>query len=135
MIGDFGCGEAKLAEALTQQHTVFSFDHIAINQSVTACDMVEVPLKEGTLDVTIFSLSLMGENFTDYLREAHRTLRLDGQLHIFESTARFSNLEAFKDGLHALGFDVVREKKVWNFTHIYALKTESQADKNIRLSF
>ena len=31
VIGDFGCGEAKLAEALSDRHTVYSFDHIAIN--------------------------------------------------------------------------------------------------------
>jgi hypothetical protein len=30
VIGDFGCGEAKLGEALTDKHTVHSFDHVAI---------------------------------------------------------------------------------------------------------
>ena len=44
-----------------------SFDHIAIDDRVVVTDMVHVPL-----DVAIFSLSLMGSNFTDYVREAHR---------------------------------------------------------------
>jgi superfamily II DNA or RNA helicase len=87
-IGDFGCGEAKLAEAVSGRHTVYSFDHIAINNNVIACDMAHVPLNDEELDVAIFSLSLMGSNFTDYLREANRTLKLDGQLHIIEATSR-----------------------------------------------
>jgi hypothetical protein len=37
-IGDFGCGEAKLAEAVSDRHTVYSFDHIAINDNAIACD-------------------------------------------------------------------------------------------------
>lgn len=39
VIGDFGCGQAKLAEALKEIHTVHSFDHIAINRNVIACDI------------------------------------------------------------------------------------------------
>ncbi len=31
VIGDFGCGEAKLAEAVADRHTVYSFDHVAVN--------------------------------------------------------------------------------------------------------
>ena len=58
VIGDFGCGEAKLAEALSDRHTVHSFDHLAINENVVACDMAHVPLDDETLDVAIFSLSL-----------------------------------------------------------------------------
>ena len=37
-ISDFGCGEAKLAEAVSDRHTVYSFDHIAINDKAIACD-------------------------------------------------------------------------------------------------
>lgn len=38
------------------------------------------------LDVAIFCLSLMGANFTDYVRVARRCLHLDGWLHIWEPT-------------------------------------------------
>ncbi len=90
VIGDFGCGEAKLAEVVSDRHTVHSFDHVAVNDDVVACDMVHVPLDDETLDVAVFSLSLMGANFTDYIREAYRTLKLDGQLHIIEVTSAAS---------------------------------------------
>jgi EAL domain-containing protein (putative c-di-GMP-specific phosphodiesterase class I) len=135
VIGDFGCGEAKLTEVLADQHTVYSFDHVAINESVTACDIAEVPLEDEVLDVAIFSLSLMGKNFSDYLREAYRTLRLDGQLHIVESTSRFNNLDQFVKGLKALGFDVVQIKEMWKFTHIRALRSERPPAEDIRLTF
>ena len=123
-IGDFGCGEALLAEAVSDKHLVYSFDHIAVNDKVIACDMTHVPLEDEVLDVAIFSLSLMGANFTDYLREAHRILKLDGHLHIIEATSRFSNLGQFQLDLEALGFDVINIQDLAQFTHIRALKTE-----------
>jgi hypothetical protein len=134
-IGDFGCGEAKLAEAVSDRHTVYSFDHIAVNDKVIACDMAHVPLEDEALDVAIFSLSLMGSNFTDYLSEAYRTLKLDGQLHIIEATSRFSNLTQFRTDLEALGFDVVSVQDMWKFTHIRAMKTERRPQDRVELRF
>ncbi len=133
-IGDFGCGEAKLAEALAGRHTVHSFDHVAVNDAVVACDMAHVPLGDETLDVAIFSLSLMGANFTDYLREAHRALKLDGRLHIIEPTARFTDRERFVRDLQSLGFDVVLED-LWKFTHVRATKTERHPRPDLELEF
>jgi hypothetical protein len=135
VIGDFGCGEAKLAEAVSDRHTVYSFDHIAINNNVVACDMAHVPLNDEELDVAIFSLSLMGSNFTDYLREAYRTLKLDGKLHIIEATSRFRNIAQFQIDLEALGFDVVRVQNMRKFTHIRAEKTERKPQDEIELRF
>src|SRR6202795_5311935 len=117
-MGDFGCGEAKLAEAVADRHTVHSFDHVAVNDDVVACDLTHVPLDDATLDVAVFSLSLMGANFADYIREAHRTLKLDGHLHIIEATVRFTNRDQFVKGLESLGFAVVTVEDKWKFTHI-----------------
>ena len=50
VISDFGCGEAKLVEAVADRHTVHSFDHVAINDNVVACDMAHVPLDDEVLD-------------------------------------------------------------------------------------
>ena len=135
VIGDFGCGEALLAQAVSDRHTVYSIDHIAINEHVIACDMSHVPLDDETLDVAIFSLSLMGANFTYYLREAHRTLKLDGQLHIIEATERFTHREQFTKDLEGLGFDVIRVEDLWKFTHIRAIKTEQRVRKQVELHF
>ncbi len=122
VVGDFGCGEAKIAEEL--DNTVHSFDHIAINDQVIACDMSKVPLDDDDLDVAIFSLSLMGKNFVDYLKEAHRCLKLDGHLHIIEPTSRFSDLKGFTRNLEKIGFDIVTVKEKYKFTFIRAIKSE-----------
>src|SRR5262249_38164468 len=88
--------------------------------------MIHGPLDDESLDVAIFSLSLIGANFSDYLREAHRTLKLDGQLHIIEATERFNDRNEFAKGLETLGFAVVSVEDKWKFTHIRAIKTERQ---------
>lgn len=102
VVADFGCGEAFLANELVNK--VYSFDHIAINKRVTACDMAKVPLGNAVLDAAIFSLSLMGTNFVDYLKEAKRCLKLDGHLWIAEPTARFKDSAFFKGTLDATWF-------------------------------
>ncbi|MBT4604279.1 DEAD/DEAH box helicase family protein [archaeon] len=132
VVGDFGCGEAKIAESL--DNTVHSFDHVAINDQVIAGDMSNVPLDGESLDVAIFSLSLMGKNFTDYLKEAHRCLKLDGHLHIIEATSRFSNIEEFTKGLEKLGFDIVKVNEKYKFTFIRAIKTERKLN-DVKLKF
>jgi ubiquinone/menaquinone biosynthesis C-methylase UbiE len=135
VIGDFGCGEARLAEAVSDRHTVYSFDHVAVNDDVVACDMAHVPLEDEALDVAIFSLSLMGANFTDYVREAYRTLKLDGQLHVIEATSRFTDRGQFVKALESLGFAVVKVEDKWKFTHIRALKTEHKPREGVELQF
>ena len=135
LIGDFGCGEALVAKALDGTHTVYSFDHVAINPDVVACDMARVPLDDEILDVVLFCLSLMGSNVTDYLREAQRVLKLDGHLHIWEPTSRFGDLNAFKAGLRSLGFDLVREASEWKFTHIHLLKNGKQPSPDTVIEF
>jgi hypothetical protein len=124
VIGDFGCGEARVAAALHDRHTVHSFDHVAINEQVVACDMAHTPLDNESLDVALFSLSLMGSNFGDYLREAHRCLGIDGHLHIYEATSRIRDLDQFVAALTMLGFDIRRAVSVGTFTHVWANKSD-----------
>eukprot|EP01083_Nonionella_stella_P052640 139604_1 len=105
-VGDFGCGTAELAELVSQRHTVHSFDLVAANERVTACDMAKVPLEAATLDVAIFCLSLMGTNFVDYLNEAHRVLKKGGRLKVVEVKSRFSDLNEFLEVCKLLGFEL-----------------------------
>jgi superfamily II DNA or RNA helicase len=107
VVGDFGCGEALLAKAVTNR--VYSFDHVAIDETVTACDMAETDMEDGVLDVAVFCLSLMGANYQDYLREAHRLLRLDGRLKIVEPAARWEGekREQLLSAVRAAGFALI----------------------------
>ncbi|MFC1745908.1 zinc-ribbon domain-containing protein, partial [Candidatus Riflebacteria bacterium] len=135
IIGDFGCGEAHLATALKGKHEVYSFDHIALNDSVMACDIANTPLEDEALDVALFNLSLMGANITDYILEAWRTLKIDGQLFIWEATSRFKDKDGFIKCLNELGFENIEVKDTWKFTRISGIKRERKPDLKVKLSF
>jgi hypothetical protein len=135
VVGDFGCGEALVYAEVGDRHLVHSFDHVAVNKSVVACDISKVPLDNDALDVAIFSLSLMGTNITDYIREAHRCLRLDGWLHIWEPVSYFNDLEAFCDGLGRLGFDVMPPKKQGSFIQVRAAKNSDTPHPELQLHY
>jgi ribosomal RNA-processing protein 8 len=66
VIGDFGCGDAKLAASVP--NVTHSFDLQAVNDRVTVCDVAHVPLEAASLDVAVFSLALMGTNWTDFIK-------------------------------------------------------------------
>ena len=114
VIADFGCGDAKLGKVLGGQGNqktkkqkkengdnhgefkVHSFDLVANgNPLITPCDMANVPLVDGVVDVAVFCLALMGTNIADFIREAHRVLKSDGVIKIAEVRSRF---EATADG-------------------------------------
>ena len=105
VVGDLGCGDAQIAASVRQ--TVHSFDLVANNPRVTACDVANVPLPSAALDVAIFCLALMGTNYVDFLREAHRLLRPRGVLKIAEVSSRVEDLPAWFGMLRGLGFDLV----------------------------
>jgi len=89
VVVDFGCGDAQLSLSVGGQHKVHSFDLVAANDRVTACDMAHVPLEAKVADVAVFCLSLMGTNLGDFVAEAHRVLRDGGDLIIAEVKSRF----------------------------------------------
>jgi len=105
VVADFGCGDARIAKE-AKQTTIHSFDLVASNERVTVCDIAHVPLPDDSVDIGLFSLSLMGTNFIDYLKEAHRVLKKGAILKIVELESRFVRFEPFKKLLQKLGFDL-----------------------------
>lgn len=77
VIGDFGCGDARLALELSKRK-VHSFDLVKINERVTACNLAHVPLPNASLDVAVFCLALMGTDWIKFVEEAHRCLKPGG---------------------------------------------------------
>ncbi|XP_010554072.1 PREDICTED: ribosomal RNA-processing protein 8-like [Tarenaya hassleriana] len=111
VVADFGCGDARLAKSV--KNKVFSFDLVAKDPSVIACDMSNIPLESSSVDVAVFCLSLMGTNYSSYIREAHRVLRPSGWLLIAEVKSRFdpnnggADPKAFVKAVCDLGFTSV----------------------------
>ncbi len=135
VVGDFGCGEALVAAEAGSNHTIHSFDHVAIDKRVIACDIAHVPLEDESIDVAIFCLSLMGSNFTEYVREAHRCLVLDGHLHIWEAASYFDDVKKFAAALAKLGFDVTAPTIEGAFVRVYAHKNNRKPDARLVLPF
>jgi len=71
------------------------------------------------LDVAVFSLSLMGKNWHEYITEAKRCLVTNGILIIAETTkspkGRLSNL---RDEIQKQGFDIYSDEERADFTFI-----------------
>ncbi|XP_065367689.1 ribosomal RNA-processing protein 8 [Calliphora vicina] len=115
-IGDFGCGEGKLAKSVP--HKVISMDLMSCRDEIIACDMAKTPLTTHSLDVAVYCLSLMGTNLKDYLLEANRVLKMDGLIYIAEIQSRFENVKDFVRKLDSFGFQLVRQdvgQKVFYF--------------------
>jgi superfamily II DNA or RNA helicase len=135
IVADFGCGEDLLGDQLRARgFTVHSFDHIAISDAIVRCDIGEgVPLGDHSVDVAVFSLSLMGSNSGDYLREAARVLVFDGRLIICEASSRFPEDHEVRQRLQRLGFHVTNISEDAQFTFIQALRTDRDSEPQIAL--
>ncbi|KAL2200411.1 methyltransferase-domain-containing protein [Corynascus similis CBS 632.67] len=96
-IADLGCGDAKLATALQplakKLHLdIRSFDlQTGGSPLVTRADISNLPLPDGSVDVAIFCLALMGTNWLAFIEEAYRVLRWRGELWVAEIKSRFTN--------------------------------------------
>lgn len=109
VIGDFGCGDALVAKTFTKR-TVHSFDLVSTDPSVTACNMLHVPLSDNTLDVAIFCLSLMGKDWPLFILEASRCLKLGGVLKIVEVKSRLENAQSFSKFIESYGYKYSRDE-------------------------
>jgi superfamily II DNA or RNA helicase len=121
VIGDFGCGRNTLAEELSQWHLVHSFDHVALGPKVTQCDFANTPIDDSTLDAAVFSLSLMGNNTEDYIEEAYRTLKLAGQLLVWDTRDDEAN-STLRDMVASRGFAILSAEAVNKWYSILAIK-------------
>lgn len=108
VVADFGCGE-NLMKDLIPQNKVYSFDHIAIDDSVIACDMAHTELENESIDIAVFSLALWGTNFEDYFKEAYRLLNYDGLMYIAEPSKSYAQEDRNKllEMLKQNGFTLV----------------------------
>ena len=77
----------------------------------------------------------MGANFTDYIREAHRCLHIDGRLHIWEPASYFDDPREFCADLARIGFEVVAPKTSGLFVSIHATKDGSAPAEDLTLRF
>ncbi len=121
-IGDFGCGEGKLElrlKASGHQGQIFSFDVGKCAEHIIQTDIASVPLEDASLDIGVFSLSLMGTNFPDFLVEANRVLKPGGTLFVAEVVSRFESVGAFVSHCREdAGFKPLKVTKLKDFFYM-----------------
>ena len=82
-------------------------------------------VKDGGLDIALFSLSLMGVNWKDYLKEAARCLNTNGYLFISMPTKQLSaRLDTLRDEIENNNFEIYKDEVKGNSTFIEARKSE-----------
>ncbi|KAI0877280.1 hypothetical protein GGS24DRAFT_447966 [Hypoxylon argillaceum] len=96
-IADLGCGDAKLATLLQPEKRklnlqILSYDLQSPSPLVTKADIANLPLADGSVDVVIFCLALMGTNWLDFIEEAYRILHWKGELWVAEIKSRFGHV-------------------------------------------
>ncbi|KAF4126758.1 ribosomal RNA-processing protein 8 [Geosmithia morbida] len=94
-IADLGCGDARLAESLGRDGgklgvQVLSYDLQSPSPLVTRADIANLPLEDGSVNVAVFCLALMGTNWVDFVEEAYRILHWKGELWVAEIKSRFA---------------------------------------------
>ncbi|KAK3485882.1 methyltransferase-domain-containing protein [Neurospora hispaniola] len=104
-IADLGCGDAKLAQALVPLKRKLGIEVKSYDlqdggkpELITRADIANLPLKDGSVDVVIFCLALMGTNWIDFVEEAYRVLRWKGELWVAEIKSRFVDPTRKKGG-------------------------------------
>jgi len=134
VVADFGCGEAKLAEALASRcAAIHSLDLVAVNERVTVCDFSRTPLATGSVDVAVFCLSLMGSNLREFLHEANRVLKEGGTLKIAEVESRFTGdvtLDQFVANVEKMGFKL--KWKDMKTEYFYLMDFEKVAQSKLK---
>lgn len=121
LIADLGCGENLLSKEINNK--VLSFDYVGIDDSVTECDISNLPLKDNEVDVSVFSLSLMGSNYNDYLKEGYRILKPYGNMFIVEPKKKWeNNSDKLISQLESIGMKVVESYISSRFLYIQCLK-------------
>jgi len=121
IVADLGCGLDPLRTLI--QNKLYSFDHIAINDEVIACDISNTPLEDNSMDVVIFSLSLMGTNYNEYIKEANRILKPYQYVLIVEPKNRWMDkIEELKNEIKNNNFTIHDDFTDDMFIYIIGIK-------------
>ncbi|KAF2217980.1 hypothetical protein CERZMDRAFT_31831 [Cercospora zeae-maydis SCOH1-5] len=110
IIADLGCGDARLAQTLTDSGDmsklnlrILSYDLHSPSPLVTKADVANLPADDGSVDIAIFCLALMGTNWISFIEEAYRILHWKGELWIAEIKSRFGRVGKSKVVEHSVG--------------------------------
>ena len=93
---DLGCGRNLIQQYFKDNNNfnITGYDYVENNGSKIA-DISHLPEENDIIDICIYSQSLMGSNWKDYLVEGKRILRYNGEMIISESSERFDIVKEY----------------------------------------
>ena len=93
---DLGCGRNLIQQYFKDNNNfnITGYDYVENNGSKIA-DISHLPEENDIIDICIYSQSLMGSNWKDYLVEGKRILRYNGEMIISESIERFDIVKEY----------------------------------------
>lgn len=119
-IADLGCGDATLAFSLFPSKKALNLNLLSFDLAkgdtpnanlITVADISNLSaagIKDGSLDIAICCLSLMGTNWVDVVAECSRIVRTGGEVWVAEIKSRFVRAEQV---VRKRGDGIGREKK------------------------
>ena len=98
---------------------------------VRQADIASLPLDSASLDICVFSLSLMGTNFPEFLQEANRCLKPGGLLFVAEVCSRFAHTvqEFCKHCKEEAGFKATTVKTLKGFFYLMIFEKRREVKK------
>jgi hypothetical protein len=117
---DLGCGRNLINQhfAFNTKLHITGYDHVSHNGSI-ACDISHLDVEDETADICVYSQSLMGSNWKEYIKEGFRVLRYNGEMIISESRERY---ETVKEYINSLGYTITHsecgENDRWFYIHV-----------------
>lgn len=110
-----GCGRNLIKQHFKydSKFKIIGYDYVENNGS-KVCDISKLDEESELIDICIYSQSLMGSNWKDYLVEGKRVLRYNGEMIISESVERFDVIREYLAELEMKIINVEHDKtKRW----------------------
>lgn len=134
---DLGCGRNLIKQHFKENRKleITGYDYVSYNES-KVCDISQLPNEDESVDICVFSQSLMGTNWKEYINEANRVLRYNGEMIISESKERYELIKEYIESLELhIKLDDYNETKRWFFLHVIndKINNESTYNKKIKV--
>jgi len=128
-IADFGCGDARIADAFPGRVKSFDIHVIEDPTKITQCDVTNVEqmrkhIPDWERNIVVICLALHSTNWRDYVKEAARCLPKGGQIFIAETTSKLLKTQKgeLPSVLEQNGFKIDEQYTKGSFTFIEARK-------------
>jgi ubiquinone/menaquinone biosynthesis C-methylase UbiE len=107
---DLGCGRNLIKKYFKDNNkfNIIGYDYISYNNSIE-CDISNLPDEDESIKICIYSQSLMGSNWKEYLKEGYRVLEYNGEMIIAESIERY---EIIKKYLAELNMKIIIDNNI-----------------------